>query len=660
MRKSIILLIVVIFQVTLGLAQKDQITKHDQFDELADKIRMSTYFDSASVFKYGSKAILIADSLSDLSKKGLIFQYYGNFNYYSGRYEEAIAYYDTTLELANRAGDTTLINSTRIRKTFISSEKGDQTTGEKTFLKLLKDSERRKDYKNALECLNGLGIIAENKNDQGQALDYYLKAYGYAEKLDDLYLKGMLLNNIGLIKFRNEQYDDALTDFKKGLSFSDSINNFRLAFNLENNIGLLYEQTGETDKSIEHFQQTLQNANRLGFPFNIAVTHLNLSNSYSLNDQYELSLAHADSVITILNAIKDFRYIAKPYFIKASVNRKQGNLNQARMLADSAFLLAQKFENTEDVVQGYKLKSDILKDLGEFEEALRMFKLYYDMSDSIDEISSQERFAELQVAYETERKEAELKEERARTAMLKKDNKIKESRILFIIVVSIFLVIVITVFFYLRHLRLTRAQQKKFSQQLISNLDEERSRISRDLHDDIGQSLSIAKSKVNLYNKGQLSDLSELEENLGDVIQQARSLSHQLHPSYLEKIGLKRSIVSFLDKVEKSTGVITSCEIESRVDSLPLFTQTQLYRILQECVNNTIKHAEAKSIKTSIAKMEKDFVFTYQDNGKGFDGEKKAFGLGMMTIKERAQKIEGRISFTSQSGKGFKLVIKFN
>tara|TARA_B100000508_G_scaffold141092_1_gene146387 strand:- start:39462 stop:41441 length:1980 start_codon:yes stop_codon:yes gene_type:complete len=652
-------LLIVCF-ASFTIAQKGNREQEASFNELAEKIRKSTYFDSTSVFKYGQDAIKIAEDLNDISKKGLIYQYYGNFNYYSGRQETALKYYDSTLNFANQVGDTTLINSTLIRKNFIAAERGKKDIAESEFKDLLKASKKRNDYKNALECLNGLGILAEDKNDQGQAIDYYLKAYSYAEKLEDLYLKGMLMNNIGLIKFRNEQYDDALTDFKKGVEFSDSINNFRLSFNLQNNIGLLYEQTGETEKSIEHFEQTLANANKLGFPFNIAVTHLNLSNSYSLNEQYELSILHADSMINILRRIKDFRYIAKPYLLKSSVYRKQNKLDRSLQLADSALLLARKYDKVEDIVEGYKQKSEVLKAKGNFEEALSYYEQYYEMSDSIDEISNQERFAELQVAYQTEKKEAELKEEKARTSMLEKDNKLKESRIVIIAVVSFFVLIATVLFFYLRHLRSTRAQQRKFSQQLIANLDEERSRISRDLHDDIGQSLSVAKSKVNLYNKGQIQDLEDLEEGLGEIIQQARSLSHRLHPSYLEKIGLKRSVISLLDRVEKSTGVITSCELESRIDDLNLFKQTQLYRILQECINNTLKHAEAKSIKVSIERKEGEYTLLYQDNGKGFEVGSKKLGLGMMTIKERAQRINGKLNILSQPEKGFKLIIKFN
>jgi signal transduction histidine kinase len=425
-------------------------------------------------------------------------------------------------------------------------------------------------------------------------------------------------------------------------------------------MGLLYEQTEEYEKSLTHFLSTLSNAKRIGFPFNIAISHINLSNSYILNEDYESAIQHADSTAAIFEQINDLRHIAKPYFIKAKAYQKTDRLSLALKTVNEALALAQEQNNTEDVINGHSLKTSILKSNGNYEEALEVYERYHELKDSIAEISNKKEFAELQVKYETEKKEAELKESRARSAMLEADKQLKESIIIMIIVVGIFVLIALVVFFYLRHLRTSREQQRKFSRELIENLDEERLRISRDLHDDIGQSLSVAKSKVNLFKKGQIEDLEDLEENLGDIIQQARMLSHRLHPSYLEKIGLKRSIVSLLDKIEKNTGIITSYEIDSSIDNLSLVKQTQVYRILQECINNTIKHAKAKSVKVLVNKEEEEFVFVYRDNGIGIDlSSSKHQGLGMMTIKERVSKLKGKLQLLSQPKKGFYLTIKF-
>ncbi|MEX1192458.1 MAG: tetratricopeptide repeat protein [Brumimicrobium sp.] len=634
--------------------------KPESFETLADKIRESTYHDSNSVFSDGAKAIKLARKKNDLSKEGLIYQYYGDFYFYSGRSDIALKYYDTTLIFAVKSNDSTLQNSTLIRQNFIGYS-DDPIVAEKEFKRLLKISERRGDHRNSLKCLNGLGIIYEEKHDQGKALDYYLQAYTYAERIKDPYLEGMLLNNVGLIKYRNEQYDNALSDFKKGIILADSIENTRLAFNLQNNMGLLHEKTENYKESITHFQNSLINAKRIGFPFNIAITHLNLSNSYNLNDEYNRAIQHADSTILIFEQVKDFRHIAKPHMVKAEAYMGLGQLNKATETVKNALGLAKEQNAIEDLVDGHNLEAEILKSSGDFEGALEAYEEYYHLKDSIAEISNKKQFAELQVVYETERKEAELKEARAKSAMLETDNRLKESRMIIIIVVSVFIIITTIVIFYLRHLRTTQVQQRNFSRELIENLDEERLRISRDLHDDIGQSLSVAKSKINLFQKGQIDELDGLEDNLGDLIQQTRMLSHRLHPSYLEKIGLKRSIVSLLDRIEKNTGIITSHDIHSGIDDYSLMKQTQIYRILQECLNNTIKHADAKSIKVSITKVDDEFHFVYRDNGKGVDlfTSNKNNGLGMMTIKERTSKLGGKLQFLSQPKKGFYLIIRF-
>ncbi len=627
------------------------------FQELADRIRTSTYYDSASVFNYGKKAINIAEQQDDRAKKGLIYQYYGNFNFYSGRLDRAGKYYDTTLLLAQQSGDTTLWHATKIRQNFIAMEREELTVVENKFFELLDHALRRNDYKNAIECYNGIAIIHERKHDKGKALEYYLKAFGYADTLNDNYLKGMLLNNIGLIKFKNDQIDGALTDFQKGVALAEEIDNFRLSFNLENNIGLLYDKTEAYKKSIEHFKKTLRNAHRLGFPYNIAVTHLNLSNGYAFDEQNEAAMAHADSSLQIFQRISAVQHVAKPYFIKAQVARNRANHTEALSYLDTALNLSKTYDNEHDLIESYAQLAETHKALNNFEASLKNFEQYVNLRDSIDEITNQERFAQLQVIYATEKKEAELKEQRAITNMLEKENRLKQSKIILITIIGSFLVIATIVFFYLRHLRLSRAQQKKFSQQLIESLDHERLRISRDLHDDIGQSLSVAKSKINLFKKGQLPHIDNMEERLGEIIQHARELSHQLHPSYLEKIGLKRSLKSLLERTEEDTGIVCSTEVSNRVDQLSLRIQSQLYRIAQECINNTVKHAEASAIKIDMTPTLDGFEFVYRDNGKGFDPNNEDLGLGMMTIRERSEKMGAKHTLSSRPGKGFKLIV---
>jgi len=209
---------------------------------------------------------------------------------------------------------------------------------------------------------------------------------------------------------------------------------------------------------------------------------------------------------------------------------------------------------------------------------------------------------------------------------------------------------------YIRYVRLTRKQQQNFTVKLIENIDDERSRIAKDLHDDIGQSLSIIKSKLDLLNKGKINDVIGLDNEVGDVIDHTRNISHFLHPSMVQKLGLERSLVSLIEKTQVNTGIISSLEVECQLDLLSLEIQTQIYRILQECINNTIKHADASALKISIKKQAGEISVKYQDNGKGFDdSSKKSEGIGMLTIRERASTIQGKLVISALKGKGFTL-----
>jgi signal transduction histidine kinase len=224
-------------------------------------------------------------------------------------------------------------------------------------------------------------------------------------------------------------------------------------------------------------------------------------------------------------------------------------------------------------------------------------------------------------------------------------------------------VLVITIgILYIRHVRLTRKQQQEFTSKLISNIDQERSRISKDLHDDIGQSLSVIKSKINMFASGKINDILGMDNDIGDVIDQTRSISHALHPSFIQKLGLERSLVSLTENTQSKTGLICSLDIDEteNLEHLSSDAQTQVYRIIQECINNTLKHAEATALKISITQNTNEFIVKYQDNGRGItDVTKSIDGIGLQIIQERATSIKGKVQISSGKGKGYKLILTF-
>lgn len=634
-------------------------TLTQRFDELVIDIKRGSFADSTLVFKNGGEALKLAHQMKDPAKKALIYQYYGNFNFYSGKMDAASSYYDTSIFIASVIPDSSLIVSNLVRKTFIQSIK-DPYNAESVFKKLAAKAERNNYSISLVECLNGLGIIYEDRQDHPLALEYYIKALKEAYSDKDPRLMGMLHNNIGLIKLYQDQFDDALEDFQIGLTYAEKSEDIRLPFNLLNNIGLIYSRQDQNQLALDHYMTTLVRSKTLGFPYYIAISFVNLSNSYLQLDDYPKSLSYADSARSILDDLGDYKNISKTYFLKSSAYLEMKEYSKALEEIAHGLDYAKAEHRLEDEASGNRLISRIYEAMGNYQNAFDHFKLFHELSDSLAKLSNTEKFQELQMAFNKERSDAEIEQERAQRIMIEKESQLRESRLSVIIATLAFLVIIIIIFFYLRHIHTTRRQQREFTQKLIDQLDEERLRISRDLHDDIGQSLSVVKSKLNQYSKGHQLAIDGLDEEVGSIINHTRSISHQLHPSALEKIGAKRAIISILDKIEKSTDTITSYEIDDHIDTTPKETQTQLYRILQECLNNTMKHAEAKSIRLLLEKEKDEWVFTYQDNGKGMDNSNfSQNGLGLQTIKERALKIGAKVQFQSQPTKGLKILLRF-
>lgn len=638
---------------TFSFAQSDKETLED----LKKSIRQATLYDSSAVFSQGKQAIQLSKKLKSYYDEGLIYQYYGNFYYYSNRYDKAKKYYNQSISIAKKHKDIRLENSTKIRLAFMLSEK-DELAGEKEFEKLLVIAQKNKLIENQIEIYNGLGILCENKMQSDKSIDYYLKGLRLAEKHQKNYFTAFLLNNIGLLKFNNKQFKGAKVDLERGLVLARKEEEWRLVGNLLNNLGLVNKQLKDYKASIKHYQETVKLTKSLGFPFGIGAAYINLADAYSLNKQYKEANLCQDSAITIFKEFENFEYLEVAYLAKALLAIKLKDIPAAENYIQIVEAYLEKEPHIENGVDILEVKSRLAESKGDYKKAFELKNEYTSKKDSIEEITNQDKLAQLQTIYGKERVENELLEVQNKNKLFEQQKDLDDAYWRLIIFSVLGCSILLTGWLYIRYVNKMRKQQKDFSQRLIQNVDNERSRISKDLHDDIGQLLSVVKSKINMYQTGRLNSMDGLEQEVGEVINQTRSISHQLHPSSLEKIGLERSVISLLDKTQEATGIVCSAELDSEVKQFPLAIQTQLYRIFQECVSNTIKHASATALKISITYSDDQIIASYRDNGVGFDEQVSKSGMGWLTIKERIHQIDGKMDLQTSKGKGVHLTIK--
>ncbi len=216
-----------------------------------------------------------------------------------------------------------------------------------------------------------------------------------------------------------------------------------------------------------------------------------------------------------------------------------------------------------------------------------------------------------------------------------------------------------------KHQKLESDYQKELLKTSIASQEEERTRIAKELHDDVGAMLTTTK----LYF-GQISpqlsgpELMEITSKMSgffdDMIQSVRSISQDLRPVILEKLGLIEAIQSLVQTINDS-GKIEVSFVNNATHTIAKTKELNLYRIIQELITNTLKHANASVINIEFKNEKKSLVVIYQDNGKGLDKKNLIHekGLGLKNIESRLSILSGNIHFIERdSGMNIKIVIK--
>jgi PAS domain S-box-containing protein len=195
--------------------------------------------------------------------------------------------------------------------------------------------------------------------------------------------------------------------------------------------------------------------------------------------------------------------------------------------------------------------------------------------------------------------------------------------------------------------------------QLLTAQEEERRRISRDLHDDINQRLALVSMQLSLAQKG-LTDahpvfftLQELDESIGTISDDIRRMAHQYHPSVLTDLGLGSAIQSLCHDMDKLKKFAVICEVpEEKIHHCSQNVAICLYRIAQECLRNVTKHAQASEVHVVLKEDTQEIALSIRDNGRGFHVKESSTGMGFLSMKERVQLEGGIFLVESQPGQG--------
>jgi len=211
--------------------------------------------------------------------------------------------------------------------------------------------------------------------------------------------------------------------------------------------------------------------------------------------------------------------------------------------------------------------------------------------------------------------------------------------------------------------RLELEKAKKILVGSIQIQESERARIGSDIHDDLGPTMSAMKLKINNLSSNKVTnerDVSQLKVMIDETIKSIRSLSHSLYPNTLEKYGLKVAIEE-LSKRVNSEELQIKTHINPVINRLDFYTQINIYRIIQEFCNNSMKYSKCSIINISILKQDEKILIEGFDNGNGFDiSDKSNHGIGLKNMEMRANAINYNFKLSSKIGEGTKFALHSN
>lgn len=615
-------------------------------------------YDSASYFAH--EAYDLAVKLNFASGKGKALNNIGNIYYYTGEYDGALKQFQSGLDVLRAAGN---LQGTSL-------------------------------------CLNNIGEIYRVKGDFPRALNYYLQALKIRQGLNDKKGMALTLNNVGLIYYHQGNYPEALKNHFEALKIRKEINDKTGQAWSYNNIGAVYWVQGNNPAALENYTASLKLRKELGDKNGIAMSYNNTGLVYhkmryysealqnyinALNTQQEIgdkagtimslnnigltyydqgnfpeAVKYYTEAVPMAEKLDDKHILASLYNNLGNVYVKQNKIIQGKLLLNKGLTLGKQTRYMEDIQGSYigLARADSL--LGNFKESLYNYRQSVLYRDSLINEENTKKTVRLEMNYEFNRRETAAKLKEAQKDILQRAELKRQRQVNWLVGGTGLLALLVTALLFNRY-RLRQKneyqqeinlQQKKQADAVMETQEQERKRIAEDLHDSLGHLLSAVKLNLHALPEKQKQVESSLLL-LDQAAQEIRNITFNLMPRTLEEGGLVPALNELATKVNNSETVKVHLHVHD-MEKFVLEKQSQfnIYRIVQEAVNNILKHADATEINIQLIGQSDHITIMIEDDGKGFDTQQNNNGRGLKNIVTRSLWLKGIINIDSMPGRG--------
>lgn len=218
-------------------------------------------------------------------------------------------------------------------------------------------------------------------------------------------------------------------------------------------------------------------------------------------------------------------------------------------------------------------------------------------------------------------------------------------------------------FYRVRQLQAINNERADFTRRLIDSQEGERRRIALELHDSLGQSLTIIRNRALMSLKKTdehemlIEQMREISDASAEALRETREIARNLHPAQIEHLGLPAALATLVDSIESGSSIAFTKNIDDKIAPVTNEQAINLYRIAQESLSNVIKHSKANMASVALHQSDDRLTLVIEDDGTGFSGDGSHSGLGLKGIHERAGIIRAQLNMHSSPGKGTRITV---
>lgn len=513
---------------------------------------------------------------------------------------------------------------------------------------------------------NNLGIIYDEKGKYLTSLKNYFKALNIYENQNAPYDRVSLVYvNIGIVYKKQKEFNKALSYYHKAIEIYKK-NKYKVGEIITiSNISSIYLELKDYDTAIKYSKEAAKGFKDLGYSRYITYMDHNIAIAKTGQSKFYEAIAIYKKIIPKFKEENNWFELADAKIGLSNTYFKINNFKKANKELQETLRISRKNEFKEKELRVFSLLSKVSFKMNKYKEAYNYLSEYDKKKDSVFEKEKTKSILELETKYQSEKKEKELL--KARTEKAETELALTKSKgWIFILMAS--LLITVFLFFGISQ-RIKRKNQEAIVKEkergfkaIIDAQEEERSKIARELHDGVVQQIGsvILKSRSILkkMNLLQFEESQELLKILENSNQDLRNISHQMMPRALKELGVISALNDLLSGSLSYLDINYSLEHFNIKERLPEKIEVTIYRIVQELINNIIKHSKATEVSVQLFNANNTVILIVEDNGVGFAKEKNKKGIGLLNISSRLDIVNGNVNFEPSPKSGTLVTIK--